>query len=351
MSINRIIVIFLFCSLATIVRGQNELDKVVARNYELKTDIEDLNSDIEQLLSDIQAIRDKLKADSLELGKIAQLIKTLEYQSSEEVLGGLAVEIDSLTRYNATLLDSVKSIDSAIAAKKRLLSKRKTELQNMTAFSNVQKKRQMETNIQFLNQRYSSMSVVAIQKMINESDIFSAIDTYADYKKRLLYTLANKQLFDEGHRVICSPYDENRVILSREKLLPLLQLEEDNPERGVYLMSKEQFDEMDSLDIRLSRFRGGMEELKNVIASINSNEEVISARNEMSDSAKEVILSIVRGYIVPVEGTDAYRVYQRYFLMIPFLKKMLNEYGKEIETAPFVYPTETEKLINNLTIN
>ena len=99
-------------------------------------------------------------------------------------------------------------------------------------------------------------------------------------------------------------------------------------------MTREQFQEMDSMDIKLSRFFGGINKLKEIVKTVNSY------RNQ-SDWDK------IKAYRDEVERSAKY---QRYFEEIPFLKELLNKYWKELEEDPLKVRTETEEKIDKLVV-
>lgn len=96
-------------------------------------------------------------------------------------------------------------------------------------------------------------------------------------------------------------------------------------------MTREQFQEMDSMDIKLSRFFGGINKLKEIVKTVNGY------RNQ-SDWDKAI------DYREKVEKSAEC---QRYFEVIPFLKKLLEKYWKELEEDPLKTRTKAEeKLVN-----
>ena len=113
-------------------------------------------------------------------------------------------------------------------------------------------------------------------------------------------------------------------------------------------ITKEQFGELDSLDVKLSRFNNGIKELKKIVEGINKNEKIVKIRSERRVGSKKDCLDLMRQYIVPEKGTEQDKIYQRYFAMIPYLEKLLKKYWEELKKNPFSTPTKSEVVITNL---
>ena len=99
-------------------------------------------------------------------------------------------------------------------------------------------------------------------------------------------------------------------------------------------MTREQFQEMDSMDIKLSRFFGGINKLKEIVKIVNGYrnqsdwDKAIDYKNDVERSAE----------------------YQRYFEVIPFLKKLLKEYWEELKKNPLKTRTKAEEIIDQLVV-
>jgi hypothetical protein len=100
----------------------------------------------------------------------------------------------------------------------------------------------------------------------------------------------------------------------------------------------------------LSRFNSGIKELKKIVDEINKNEEIIRLRSERKSGSKRDCLNLIKYYIVPEVGSEQDKIYQRYFMMIPYLEKLLKDYWNELKKNPFDTPTKSEKIIANLIV-
>ena len=111
-------------------------------------------------------------------------------------------------------------------------------------------------------------------------------------------------------------------------------------------MTQDQLLEMDSLNIKLSRIAGGIRYLRDIV-DIVENAKVKIANLPESESKGKECLEVIRYYRQDVEKSAKY---QRYFEVIPFLKKLLEEYWKELEKDPLKTQTKTEEKINQLVV-
>lgn len=92
-------------------------------------------------------------------------------------------------------------------------------------------------------------------------------------------------------------------------------------------MTQEQFLEMDSLNVKLSRIAGGIRNLRDIVEITKGK---IADLPESESKGKEC-LEVISYYRIEVERSAKY---QRYFEVIPFLKDLLNEYWEELKKDP-----------------
>ena len=345
MKCNKLILIITFCLLAITARSQNKLDDIVETNHNLETSIKDFESQINNCRTAITHLRHEIEKDCTTIKNLNRQIDALKNQSTKSVIETLTKEIDSLKLVDKFLRDSIINTRNNIARQEHLLSRQNNDLGNMAAYAQIQNRKQMKTNLLYLNQRYSRISLDSIKSLIANADKYISEVSYSDYKSRLEYALQNKLIFDEGYKSINSPFVEQHIISIRDKIINLLNnYDNNNSVNNQYKLTKEQFNELDTLDIKLSRYKNGVAALKTIINTINENDSVLKGRE---DKNKEFILPIVHKYCKPKVGTSEYKTCERYFFMIPYLRKMLYQYVKEIKKYPFKYPTEIEKKLTN----
>lgn len=340
--------VLFFCSLALPVRGQKALDETIQKNVSLEKEIELLRNDSSKVKSGIKDMLFQIEKDSLKFKELDRGYKSLLSLTSQDSIVALNHYVDSLEKLHRTLQDTIVSIRKDISKKSNDLRNADSELQNMNIYSDIQKQQTYKSNKQYLNQRYSIMSLKKLTEMSNNIDEFNSYEDFSDYQKRIASALNNKGLYDNAWECVSSGKDYQNVVDYRSGINALLEIRKDDINKGIYKLTKEQFNEMDSLDIRLSRFNSGIKELKKIVDEINENEEIIRLRSERNSGSKRDCLDLIKCYIIPEVGSEQDKIYQRYFMMIPYLEKLLKDYWNELKKNPFDTPTKSEKTITNL---
>ena len=345
-----IFIVLFFCSLVLPVRGQKALDETIQKNVSLEKDLELLRKDSAKVKNSIKDMLLQIEKDSLKNKELSMRYNSLLSLTSQDSIIVLNQYVDSLENRHKSLQESILSIKNNISKKNNELRNADSELQNMTVYSEIQKQQTYQNNKLYLNQRYSQMSSKKLAEMSNNIDEFNSFEDFSDYQKRIAATLNNKELYDNAWECVSAGNDYQNVDNLRSGINTLLEIKKDDINEGVYKLTKEQFTEMDSLDIRLSRFNSGIKELKKIVEEINKDEDVARIRLERKSSSKRDCLDLIKWYIIPEEGSERDKIYQRYFKMIPYLEKLLKDYWNELKKNPFDTPTKSEKIIANLIV-
>lgn len=345
-----IFIVLFFCSLALPVRGQKALDETIQKNVSLEKDLEVLRKDSAKVKDGITEILHQIEKDSLKNKELTMRYNSLLSSTSQDSIIVLNQFVDSLENRHKSLQESISSIKKDISKKNVDLRNADSELQDMTVYSEIQKQQTYKNNKLYLNQRYSQMSLKKLAEMSNGIDEFVSFEDYSDYQKRITATLNNKELYDNAWDCVSTGNGYQNVDNLRSGINTLLEIKRDDISKGVYKLTKEQFSELDSLDIRLSRFNSGIKELKKIVEEINKDEDVVRIRSERKSSSKRDCLDLIKWYVIPEEGSEKDKIYQRYFMMIPYLEKLLKDYWNELKKNPFDTPTKSEKIIANLIV-
>lgn len=340
--------VLFFFPLALPVRGQKALDETIQKNVSLEREIELLRNDSSKVKSGIKDMLFQIEKDSLKFKELDRGYKSLLSLTSQDSIVALNHYVDSLEKLHRTLQDTIVSIRKDISKKSNDLRNADSELQNMNVYSEIQKQQTYKSNKLYLNQRYSIMSLKKLTEISNSTDEFKSLDDFDDYQKRIVAALANKVLYDNAWECVSAGKDYQDIDNLRSGINTLLEIKKDETSKGIYKLTKEQFNEMDSLDIRLSRFNSGIIELKKIVDEINENEEIVRLRLERKSGSKRDCLDLIKCYIIPEVGSEQDKIYQRYFMMIPYLEKLLKDYWNELKKNPFATPTKSEKTITNL---
>lgn len=341
------ITIFL-CILPLSAIGQKALDETIRTNVVLENDIVSLREDLSKVQKEINDLLLQIEQDSAVNKELVHKYDSLLITLSQDSMLVLSQCVDSLEMKHESLRQSLLSTHEKIATKRDELSSLTVTLRKMRVYAEIQKQQKFESNWLYLNQRFSQMSSDKLTDISRSTDEFKSLDGFPDYQRRIAFILESKALYDNAWEYISSGEASQNVKTFRTRLWSLFDMMKADSIDAARKLSGVQFNELDSLDIRLSRFNGGIEKLKGVVGDINNNKDVIRTRSGKSIKSGEECLTIIKKYIFPIEGSENDRISQRYFKMIPYLDKLLHDYWEELKTNPFDVPTKTETIIINL---
>lgn len=318
--------LLLLSSFAIPAKGQ-ESEKT---NQKLQTEIEALRADADSLQVQLMEWTTKVSASAKQLEVLTRSVTMMDVRMLRET-------VDSLKQKHLSMEDSIQAFDVQIRKDKDTIQALKGKLEGMKEYSarlnKEQKQRQMQEllaqNNDYLNLQFSKMSMERLKAMKDSLHEFGEQKGFAQYKEHLAFAMKYKPVYDMAWGCVADGEKLDSIGWLRsiffEKLLS-------SPLKDK--MTREQFQEMDSMDIKLSRFFGGINKLKEIVKTVNSY------RNQ-SDWDK------IKAYRDEVERSAEC---QRYFEVIPFLKKLLEKYWKELEEDPLKTLTEAEEKINKLVV-
>lgn len=337
-----------FCSLALPVRGQKGLDETIQKNVLLEKDIELLKKDSSKVKDGIKNILIQIKKDSIKNTELEKQYNSLMASVSQDSIIALRQQVDSLESLQKSLQASINSLKKELSEKNSELRNADSELQDMNVYSEIQKQQSYKSNNLYLTQKYSTISLEKLTTLSNSVDEYKSFEGYADYKKRILVALNNKKMFDVAWNCVSNGVGYQDIDDLRSGINTLLEIKRDDYSNGIFKLSAEQYNEMDSLDIKLSRFNSGIKELQSIVTKINTDDEIVQIRKERKSSSKRECIDRMKQYVIPEKGSEVARVYERYFKMIPYLEKLLRDYWDELKANPFNTPTKTETTIIDL---
>lgn len=318
--------LLLLSSFAIPAKGQ-ESEKT---NQKLQTEIEALRANADSLQVQLMECTTKVSASAKQLEVLTRSITMMDVRM-------LRKTVDSLEQKHLSMEDSIQAFDAQIRKAKGDVQALKGELEGMKPYSDrlnkEQKQQQMQEllaqNNDYLNLPFSKMSMERLKAMKDSLHEFGEQKGFAQYKEHLAFATKYKPVYDMAWGCVADGEKLDSIGWLRsiffEKLLS-------SPLKDK--MTREQFQEMDSMDIKLSRFFGGINKLKEIVKIVNGY------RNQSDwDKAK--------AYRNEVERSAEY---QRYFEEIPFLKELLEKYWKELEEDPLKTLTTTEGKIDKLVV-
>ena len=341
----------LFCCIDLKVFAQEKLDDIIIENSILEDEIKSLGEEIKLLNGSIKELELRILRDSVLNSQLVHERNILEKQGSKEFMTELKSCVDSLDNCNTNLLDSINTIEKELKVKLQQLDESQNAIAGMNSFAEAHKQKRFNDNIQYTKKRYSQIELNKLMELKGNSKEFSNLKDFDEYIKRIDYTLSNLNIYNEGMKALDSIYDEKAISNIRDRIFMSYSLDKDNLTLGKFKLSEEQLNELDSLNLRLSRFKGGLIQLKKTIREINEHKEIKALRDTNNQSNNVKLINIIKTYIIPEEGSERDRIHDRYFEMVPYLKRMLYQYWHDINENPFLVPTETEIEIINIEVD
>lgn len=318
--------LLLLSSFAIPAKGQ-ESEKTTQK---MQTEIEALGAYADSLQVQLMEWTTKVSASAKQREVLTRSVTMMD-------VGMLRKTVDSLEQKHLSMEDSIQAFDVQIRKAKDTIQALEGEMEGMKVYSDrlnkEQKQQQMQEllaqNNDYLNLPFSKMSMERLKAMKDSLHEFGEQKGFAQYKEHLAFATKYKPAYDMAWGCVADGEKLDSIGWLRsiffEKLLS-------SPLKDK--MTREQFQEMDSMDIKLSRFFGGINKLKEIVKTVNGY------RNQ-SDWDKAI------DYREKVEKSAEY---QRYFEVIPFLKELLKKYWEELEKDPLKTRTKAEEKIDKLVV-
>lgn len=339
--------ILLTSSLLFIVQssfGQN-YEKVLREQQDLKEQIVKLEKDSIDITNSLIAVKtasERLKADIEALKKEQEMS---ERGQSEEVIAEKEKTVSDLRKEQEKLSETLEALKSKQQAKTTQIADLKKHTSDLNVYKGDIAKLDYEKCKAMLTMPYSQLDVETLQGMIASADQFKLIPGFEDYKQRLAFTLKNKSLYDLGRSLLTTNYNYDRTIDIGLKVRSL-RTQKTNAAKKMFALSDEQKDDLYDLDLRISRYTGGIKELQNIVININKDRDVKRIRSEKdkTSDAASACKEAMKKYLVPSETNKLQYVIDRYFSMIPYLGGLFDQYKHELSENPLV-ETKIEKEI------
>lgn len=328
-----LLLLFLF---AIPARGQ----KSEKTNQKLQTEIEALRAHAASLQVQLMEWTTKVSASAKQLEVLTRSITMRD-------VGMLRETVVSLEQKHLSMEDSIQALDAQIRKATGNVQALEGKLEGMKVYSDrlnkEQKQRQMQEllaqNNEYLNLRFSKMSMERLKAMKDSLHEFAGQKGFEPYKERLAFAINYKRARDKAWACVDRGEDLDSVgWLRLDYFMPLCESDVLRAK-----MTQEQFIEMDSLNVKLSRIAGGIRNLRDIVEITKGK----IADLPESESKRKECLEEISDYRNEVERSAKY---QRYFEVIPFLKDLLDEYWKELEKDPLKTQTKAEEKINKLVV-
>jgi len=353
--------------------AQTQLEKAIAENKVLLDKVQKLTESCDSLTDQVQIKRDELASLQRIIDSNNSIINEANSGAPQNKLKALQTQVESLEKE----VQKKREINTALHTQNDELKTRITitesELGNLGEYQAVkarndaeQRERQLaekyEKNKNLLSKRYSQISEDELNEISSTIDDFKGMKGFPEYKKRVASFMKNKNLFEKANSLLTKPYT-NEVEVIHDQLYSLLQIKKDISSKGVFALSKEnidgkvsQYNEMDTLDMYLSRYATGVTVFKGIINKVNQD-DVVKSYRESKDSSnrkqcRDAIENAYQSYSYTSTNGKKYKydeVVERYFVHIPYLKNAYKQYLDQLKKSPLKM-TEIEQEILSIKV-
>lgn len=306
-----------------------------------------IEKDIKALVADTTVLHQtivKFEAEQMRLNTEIDSVVFLcnELKCDVEKIVDIQQRVDSLSGVLKKLQEHKNKLVSMNRQKDSTISELKRNISGMEAFSEI-KYEQMYTQYQeILVRPYSVITLEKLDEIESKLELFTKMSDFAEFNARLKSCKKNKELYDIAEALLNSKFDDNAINITRNKLFELLNINKNDLKKGIIKLSDAQYSEIDTLDIKLSRYGDGIEVLQRIVKTINDS----NVRERYQDN-KVGCIDAMRSIVIS-EDTDEIEIRQRYFDMIPSLNNLYRRYWDELQVNPFACPTESEIIIMQL---
>ena len=291
----------------TLWAQDNQYEQVMADIMQLQRDSSQLVADTLASYQQIVNLRDSIRLSKQRIAQADSLCQQLDQTLDKDAISRLEDEVNALQ----------EDYDQLLQTQEQLTAERQQRSQQLTA-----QEQQLNSSTDVLN---------SLQQQQQQTSMRTLMGSYWE-------------LYNDGMQALSAPYSQQKVKDLRARLKPLIS------DKKKTKLNAAQFAKMDSLDICLSRFKGGVQRLQQLMDDINNDATVKQLRQEANDANRETCLNAIRPYIFPEEGSERDNINKRYFINIPYLITKLRDYWNELQNNPFDVPTKTEKEIKGISL-
>ena len=277
-----------------------------------------------------------------QIDSIANLCNELKGDIENKKVAAVQQKVDSLNAVVKTLQDRKKELTALLQQKESSLSGLKSNISGMGAYSAIKDEQMYAQYKDMLTKPYSEVIIEVLEEIESKIGSFTKLPDFAEFKVRLNACKNNKKLYDFAQNLLTEKHNGDKIDKIRDKLYELLDIKKDDFCKGVVKLSEAQYFEIDTLDIKLSRYGAGIAVLQNIVKAVND-----SKAREQYQGNKAACVEAMRSIIIS-DAPEYVENRKRYFDMIPSLKALCQKYWVELQADPFKVPTETETLIMQL---
>ena len=337
-----LLVLFL-CLASTPASAQKESwEELVNRNRQIEKEIQALLADTTALYQTIIKFGSEQSRLDVQIDSITNLCNELKGDVDNKKVATVQQKVDSLNCVAEKLQTRKKELAAVRQQKESSLASLKSNISSMGAYSAIKDEQMYAQYKEVLTKPYSEITITVLDEIESKMRSFTKLPDFADFKARLNACKNNKKLYDLAENLLNEKLNSDIIDKTRDKLYELLDIKKDDPRKGIVKLSEAQYSEIDTLDIKLSRYGNGISVLQNIVKAVNESnvrEQYQGNESACIDAMHSIVIS---------DAPEDVENWKRYFDMIPTLKALCQKYWNELQADPFTAPTETETLIMQL---
>lgn len=329
------IVMILFLSIGFYGHAQKDAwRQLVRENIDIKHDIDSLIVDRNCLADSLKLYDQYIKTYDSDLIHLKDTIRSIETTISKENFDALKNREKKLLGQKQSHVKKKETITSTILKQQHQIDSINKEIEKLHTYAVILKKQKCEEIMQKVFSTITREELESVKASLNDLGYMEDFVTYKETVDRFNEYYA---LFIQATEAISQNTSQETIDHLRNVIYPLL-------DPSTTKLNGKQWSELDSLDIKLSRYENGRQNLKNIVNKVNTDTHVQQYR---TSKQKDECIEMIRKIVTPPAQRTENDIFSRYFDMIPFLQNLLNAYWKEIQADPF-NTTKTEEIINTL---
>lgn len=321
---------------------KDEWKEIVQNNLQIEKDIQSLIADtlvLHQAIVKFDAEQLRLNA---QINSIAKKYEELKADADKKTINIIQQKVDSLYEVVKELQDRKKELSAINSQRETTLSDLNRSMSSMGVYSVLRDEQMFSLYQKTLLKPYSVITIENLSEIESKLNSFTMRPDFIEFRSHLSSCKKNKVLYDAAEALLKVKYDANEIDKTRDKLYELLDIKESDFSKGVVKLSDAQYSEIDTLDIKLSRYGDGIDVLQGIVKAVNDSgvrEQYQEDKNACVEAMQSIVIS---GAFEDIEKRH------RYFDMIPYLKDLYQKYWDELQADPFACPTEIETKIMQL---
>ena len=303
--------------------------------------IGNINANLErtcaELEENIASLDDSIKLVDGEIKYLKEEIDILdkEYKSIEAQLSttrSLQTAINTYSKDNNRIKQDIDKLQGKLETKN-------DDVANLERVAKADGEKYVKLALDVDTKPFSTISCADIDRVKKHLDYFYDLECCKEYAPKFKAFDELRSLYLEAKQALHEEHDSAEINSVRAKIIPYLD-EYDRTAGGVKNMTKEQFKELDELDVALSYYDAiNVDNLYKIVNAINNDPQIKKFRE-----AEDVDKCIERMKLYCEKNRDNQSVHED-IEVVPYLHNLLNQYWEELQKNPLVNTEAEAKII------